>query len=137
MSDKKNAEKKVWWIHNNKSIGLAQRTENTDGSKYSAIASSDAGKYAYIQAIVMDEGFGKVDTASESIGMLESPSIPEEFHEALTYYVIAKGYEKVPEGKGLNQAMYFRRLYKELVNEAKRNSNREKSGVYSVKGYDF
>ena len=137
MSDKKDAEKKVWWIHNNKSVGLAQRTENTDGSKYSAIASSDAGKYAYIQAIVMDEGLTKADTSSAAIGYTESPSIPEEFHEAITYYAIARGYEKVSEGKGLNQAMYFRRLYKEMVNEAKKNSNREKSGVYSVKGYDF
>tara|TARA_R100000742_G_C4259384_1_gene77217 strand:+ start:695 stop:1108 length:414 start_codon:yes stop_codon:yes gene_type:complete len=137
MSDKTNAEKKVWWISNNKVLGLAQRTENTDGTKYSAISSSDVGKFVYIHAVVSEEGLAKSDTSTSAIGYTESPSIPEEFHEAITYYAIAKGYEKVPEGKGLNQAMYFRRLYREMVNEAKKNANRERSGAYSVKGYDF
>ena len=70
---------------------------------------------------------------------IQSSDAPERFGavENQNYIAIAKGYEKVSEGKGLNQAMYFRRLYKEMVNEAKKNSNREKSGVYSVKGYDF
>ena len=70
------------------------------------------------------------------IGLTESPSIPEDYHEALTYFVIARGYERKPEL--LNNAVYFRNLWQQELIKAKKDANKEKDGTsYFIKGHDF
>jgi len=70
------------------------------------------------------------------IGLTESPSIPEDYHEALTYFVIARGYERKPEL--LNNAVYFRNLWQQELIKAKKDANKEKDGTsYFIQGHDF
>ena len=82
-----------------------------------------------------DESFIADDTGI-GIGMLESPTIPEEFHEALTYMAIAKGYERNPQT--INNAIYFRNLFKEEVSKGKQHANKDKDGTaYFIQGHDY
>ena len=70
------------------------------------------------------------------IGLTESPSIPEEFHEVLTHYAIARGYEKRPDM--INSAIYFRNLWQQELNKAKKEADINKDGTpYFIQGYDF
>jgi len=58
------------------------------------------------------------------IGMLQSPVLPVEYHEALTYKAIAHGYEKKGE---LKTADYFHQKFNVSINEGKQESNSAKS----------
>tara|TARA_R100000664_G_C2730427_1_gene121126 strand:- start:70 stop:720 length:651 start_codon:yes stop_codon:yes gene_type:complete len=70
------------------------------------------------------------------IGLTESPNIPEEFHEVLTHYAIARGYEKRPDM--INNAIYFRNLWQQELNKAKKEADINKDGTpYFIQGYDF
>ena len=70
------------------------------------------------------------------IGVNESPAIPEEFHEALTYYAIAKGYETKPDT--LQAATYWRGLWREQISEGKRYANKGRDGTgYHIRQYDY
>ena len=73
---------------------------------------------------------------SSSIGMLDEPAIPAEFHEALAYKVIQQGYERKPEQ--IQLAQYFKLSYNESVIEAKKVANKELDGsAYYIAGHDF
>ena len=81
-----------------------------------------------------DEDF--TEATVDGIGMTESPAIPEEFHETLTHFAIARGYEKKPEM--INSAIYFRNLWQQELNKAKKEADINKDGTaYFVQGYDF
>ena len=68
--------------------------------------------------------------------MDESPSIPEEFHDALADYAIAKGYETKPQL--LQQAVYFKNNWREAISEAKKYANKGKDGTgYHIRQYDY
>jgi len=70
------------------------------------------------------------------IGLTEFPSIPEEFHETLTHFAIARGYERKPEL--MNNAIYFRNLWQQELNKAKKEADINKDGTpYFIQGYDF
>ena len=57
-------------------------------------------------------------------GIVESPTIPVEYHEALTYKAIAHGYEK----KGnMKSAEYFHNKFTIACAEGKQESNSHKS----------
>ena len=64
-----------------------------------------------------------------SIGMTESPVIPVEYHEALTYKAIAHGYEKKGE---LKQAEYFHNKFNIACAEGKLEANSHKTEENSI-----
>ena len=75
-------------------------------------------------------------TISDISEYSQKPNIPEDFHECLAHYAIAKGYEMNPEG--LNQAVYFRQLFKDEIREAKKYANAGRVGSgYDIMGSDF
>lgn len=136
MSDdvRTNALKHAWWVERD-AIGIVKRSEDTS-SKYVSI--SGTGKTAYAHVVKYDEDF--IATAgtggTDGIRLGESPNIPEEFHEALANFVIARGYELKKDG--IPQAQYFRSLFNESIREGKKYTNQNRDGTaYSVAGYDY
>jgi hypothetical protein len=86
-----------------------------------------------VHAVKTDEKFV---ASGSGISMDESSIIPEEFHEGLTYYVIAKGYELKPET--LQASVFWRSLWKEQISEGKTYSNKQRDGSsYHIKQHDF
>jgi len=71
-----------------------------------------------------------------AIGMKESPVIPVEYHEALTYKAIAHGYEKRGE---IKQAEYFHKKFAIACAEGKQEANSHKTEENSiiVQGREF
>jgi len=69
-------------------------------------------------------------------GMTQSPVIPAEYHEALTYKAIAHGYEKKGEVK---LAQYFHQKFALTVSEGKQEANSHKSEESSIQitGIDY
>jgi len=79
---------------------------------------------------------GSGGTIRLETGMLEAPTIPVEYHEALTYKAIAHGYEKKGEMK---QAQYFHQKFAMTIAEGKQEANSHKSeetGI-SIIGNEF
>ena len=114
MAVKTNAQKNAWFIKDGK-IGIVKTSTTSDVNVTSFIAE---------------------DTGTGSIGMEESPAIPEEFHETLTHYAVARGYEKRPDM--INNAIYFRNLWQQELNKAKKESDINKDGTpYIIRGYDL
>jgi len=73
---------------------------------------------------------------SGKIGISESPNIPEDFHDALTHFVIMKGYEMKPEA--IQLAQYFENKWNMCINEGKEYSNTDMQGsTPSIIPYDF
>tara|TARA_R100001594_G_scaffold139227_2_gene183458 strand:- start:736 stop:1128 length:393 start_codon:yes stop_codon:yes gene_type:complete len=84
-----------------------------------------------------DAGATNSNSIRIETGMQESPVIPPEYHEALTYKAIAHGYEKDPGG--LEQAQYFHNKFNQAVADGKRESNTHKAeeGSVVIQGRDF
>ena len=120
---------KVYWIERDK-IAIA---ETSDLKTFSSVTEAKA---VTLFAIKADELFVDDDTDSGAIGFLESPNIPDEFHEALTYKVIQQGYERKPDA--IQLADYFSNKFNEAVAEAKKVSNKDyDNSSYSIKGHNY
>ena len=61
------------------------------------------------------EASGKFITSS----LGDEPEFPEQFHEALVYNVIAKGYEMIPSKESFTAAAYWYAKYFEIVKKSK------------------
>ena len=61
------------------------------------------------------EASGKFITSS----LDDEPEFPEQFHEALVYNVIAKGYEMIPSKESFTAAGYWQSKYYEVMKKAK------------------
>lgn len=128
-AERNSALKKVYWLERD-GIALATRSENDNSTDYVSVTEA---KTVHVHAVKRDSDFVASGTG---IGMTQVPSIPTEFHEALAYYAIARGYETNP--KGLQQAMYFRGLFNEEIREAKKYANKQRDGSgYHIQQHDF
>jgi len=120
---------KVYWIERD-AVAIA------DTSDYVNFKSPTDVKQVTLFVTTEDEKFVSTNTHSTSIGLTESSSFPEEFHEALALKVIQQGYEQKPEL--IQMATYFENQYNLKVAEAKRVANKGLDGsTYSIKGYDY
>ena len=125
------ALKNVWWIERDK-LGIAKVSDADTSTDY--VSPSEV-KAVTVHFVKLDESFIAADTGT-GIGVNESPAIPEEFHEALTYYAIAKGYEMKPDT--LQAATYWRGLWREQISEGKRYANKGRDGTgYHIRQYDY
>jgi len=129
MSVKTTAQNHKWWIKDGK-IGLAKGSNDT-ATDYISPSAVHTVRYHYIKR---DENF--TEATVDGIGMTESPAIPEEFHETLTHFAIARGYERKPEL--INNAIYFRNLWQQELNKAKKEADINKDGTpYFIQGHDY
>tara|TARA_X000001388_G_C2225831_1_gene121079 strand:- start:1030 stop:1431 length:402 start_codon:yes stop_codon:yes gene_type:complete len=125
------ALKNVWWIERDK-LGIAKVSDADTSTDY--VSPSEV-KAVTVHFVKLDESFIAADTGT-GIGVTESPAIPEEFHEALTYYAIARGYEMKPDT--LQAANYWRGLWSESISEGKRYANKSRDGsAYHIRQYDY
>ena len=107
-AERTSALKKVWWIERD-AIAIATRSDSDSSTDYVSVSEV---KTVNVHAVKRDEDFVASGTG---IALAESPAIPTEFHDALAYYAISKGYEKSPEG--IAQAKYFKGEFFRYVKE--------------------
>ena len=121
----------VYWIERD---GIAIATHNVTGnSPASEFTGPTGSKTVTIFAVKNDENFVASGTG---IILTESPSIPDEFHDALAHYAIMKGYETKPES--IQMAQYFRSQWEMCVREGKKYANTGRDGSsMNIKGYDY
>jgi len=128
-SQRNNALQKVYWIERN-AIAIANKSSSDSSTDYVSVAEI---KTINVHAIKKDEDFV---SSGAGITMSESSIIPEEFHEGLTYYAIAKGYELKPET--LQASVFWRSLWKEQISEGKYYANKQRDGSsYHIHQHDF
>jgi len=131
MPAKTEAQNHAWFIKDGK-IGIVRNSSTTNTN----FLSPSKVHTVRLHFVKRDEDFIADDTGTGSIGMEESPAIPEEFHLMLCYHAIATGYEKRPDM--INSAIYFRNLYQQELNKAKKESDINKDGTpYVIRGYDL
>jgi len=129
MSDRSKALGHVWWMENYK-LALAKGSESDSTTDY---VSPTEVKTVTVYYSASDQNFVPSGTG---IDMTEAPAIPEEFHDALAQYAIAKGYELKPET--LQAAQYFKREFEMCVREGKKYANKGKDGSsYNIRQHDF
>tara|TARA_R100000742_G_C4277104_1_gene98686 strand:+ start:138 stop:539 length:402 start_codon:yes stop_codon:yes gene_type:complete len=125
------ALKNVWWVERD-NLGIAKVSETDSSASY--ISPSEI-KELRLYFTKLDESFIAADSGT-GIGMDESPAIPEEFHDALAKYAIAKGYELNPQT--LQVAQYFNNEWEMCIREGKRYANKGRDGSgYHIRQYDF
>tara|TARA_E500000318_G_scaffold103376_1_gene108358 strand:+ start:532 stop:927 length:396 start_codon:yes stop_codon:yes gene_type:complete len=128
-NERTSALKKVYWIERD-AIAIAQRSDSDTSTDYVSVTEA---KTVNVHAVKTDESFVASGTG---ITMSESSIIPEEFHEGLTYYAIAKGYELKPET--LQASVFWRELWKEQISEGKTYANKQRDGSsYHIRQHDF
>tara|TARA_R100001591_G_scaffold84190_1_gene90620 strand:+ start:807 stop:1199 length:393 start_codon:yes stop_codon:yes gene_type:complete len=127
--ERENAVNHAYFIERDAIAIVKTSTEDTTTS----YVSPTEVKQINVHAVKLDEDFV---ASGSGITLTESPSIPEEFHEGLAQYAIAKGYELRPET--LQAAQYFKREFDMCVREGLRYANKGRDGSgYHIKGYDF
>ena len=121
----------VWWIERG-GIAIGTSSELTD-----AITGPVADLTVTLYVVKNGDTFIESDSGlTGQIGYLEEPDIPEEWHDAILNYAVAKGYELNPEG--MSQAGYFMTRYNELVSECKKSSHKGVDGSsYGIYGEQF
>ena len=126
---------KVYWIDKD-SIAIADTENRIDFSGPTAGTLSLHCSRHDSPMVSAESGAKNSDGVRVETGMTESPVIPVEFHEALTYKAIAHGYEKKGE---LKIADYFHKKFAMSVAEGKQEANSHKSDEASINiiGTDF
>tara|TARA_Y100000361_G_C11008028_1_gene262855 strand:+ start:258 stop:653 length:396 start_codon:yes stop_codon:yes gene_type:complete len=126
---KTSALKNVWWVERD-NLGIVRSSETDASAEY--VSPSEV-KEIRLYFIKLDEDFVASGTG---IALAESPAIPEEFHEALADYAIAKGYELNPQT--LQVAQYFNNKWEMCIREGKRYANKGRDGSgYHIRQYDY
>ncbi len=125
---------KVYWIDKD-AIAFA---DTEDGRTFSGPTSGTATFHVsrHDAPFVATETGAKTGEIRIEHGMTESPVLPVEYHEALTYKAIAHGYEKKGE---LKLADYFHQKFAIACAEGKQEANSHKSEESSIiiMGTDF
>jgi len=119
----------VYWIERDK-IGIAKYAPNED--KDNQFTGPAVGK-----AITL---FVVKEATALSADLTDVPGIPEEFHDALIFRAIQRGYElrMAQDPKIVNTASYFRAGFEKAVKEGKKYANKGRDGSsWHIKHHDF
>ena len=123
----------VYWIERD-SIAIA-KLDRTATSIANEFTGPDAGKTVTVFAVKLDDTFD-TSTGTGKIGPGESPSIPSEFHEAITYKVLERLYSQ--NGEPLPLANYFAQKFEFAIREAKKYANTGRDGAApKIKPMDY
>ena len=116
----------VWWVERDK-IGLATTSDN--GATFTSPAKDGTSNIRIFGS--------KLATTFTlpTIDLTDESEIPEQFREALIYKVNEMIYEKNPDTIPL--AQYNNAKYMDMVMEAKKYGNTERTEGYSIKGYYY
>ena len=121
----------VWWIERG-GIAIGTRSEVTG-----KIVGPTGDLTVTLYVVKNGDTFIEAESGlTGQIGYLEEPDIPEEWHDAILNYAVAKGYELEPTT--IQQTGYFMQRYNELVSECKRSAHKGLDGSgYGVYGEQF
>ena len=115
----------VYWVERDKlAIATLDRTATSIDNEFTGPV---AGKTVTVFAVKLDSNFGPTDSTSNKIGPTESPSIPAEFHEVLTYKVLEKLYSRAPST--IQMAVYWNSRFQAAIIEGKRYANTGRDGA--------
>ncbi|MAF42674.1 MAG: hypothetical protein CMI54_00705 [Parcubacteria group bacterium] len=126
----------VWWVERD-SIAIAKLDKSQDID--TRFTGPEAGKTVTLYVNKYDEEFLSPATTTDGIGLSESPAIPEDFHEALVFKAVQKGYElKLGQNPKLfNVAAYYRKGFDDMVKEATKYANVNRTTRYHIKGHEM
>ena len=114
----------VYWIERDKiAIATLDRTATSIANEFTGPTGS---KTVTVFAIKSDNDFGDTDSTAGKIGPTESPSIPSEYHEPLTYRVLSKLYAQNPQT--IQVAQYWDQRFHEALLHAKKEANIGRDG---------
>jgi len=120
---------KYFWFVNGNRIGIVERNEHPVDSQDTFISPTTSGKTIRLEytsrPIPFDEDLTK------------SSEIPDQFHEALGFKVIAELYRLPGDTFNLQLAQYYDQLYMAAIREGKKYASKHKvSGGY-IKPVDY
>jgi hypothetical protein len=120
---------KVYWIDKD---ALAIADMGTDRKTLSGPTAGSLNLHCsrHDSPFVAPDAGSTVSGVRVETGMVESPVIPVEYHEAICYKAIAHGYEKRLDT--LPQAKYFLSKFEKAVASGKQEANTHKSEESSV-----
>ena len=114
---------KYFWFINGNRIGIVEKSENTLNGEDKYISPTETGKKLRIEYTSRALPF---DT-----DLTKSSELPEQFHQALAYKVIAELYRLPGENFNLQLSQYYDSLYDKEVREGKKYASRNRvSGGY-------
>ena len=113
----------VYWIERDSiAIAALDRTATSIASEFTGPV---VGKTVTIFAVKLDDTFD-TSVGAGKIGPAESPSIPTEFQEAITYKVLEKLYAKNPPT--IQIATYWGGKFEQAILNAKKYANTGRDG---------
>ena len=113
----------VYWIERDGiAISTLDRTATSIDNEFTGPA---AGKTVTVFAVKLDDTFD-TSAGAGKIGPTGSPSIPTQFHEALTYRVLEKLYSQNPAT--IQVAGYWGQKFAASIAEGKRYANTGRDG---------
>ena len=113
----------VYWIErDSKAIAKLDRTATSIANEFTG---PDGSKTVTVFAIKLDDTFD-TSTGAGKIGPPETPSIPTEFHEAITYKVLEKLYAQNPAT--IQIATYWGSKFEQAILNAKKYANTGRDG---------
>jgi hypothetical protein len=123
----------VYWIERDSiAIAALDRTATSIANEFTGPAGS---KTVTVFATRLDDNFD-TSTGSGKIGPTESPNIPTEFHEAITYKVLAKLYAQNPAT--IQVSIFWEQKFTAAIMEAKKYANIGRDGAASkIKPMDY
>ena len=123
----------VYWIERDSiAIAALDRTATSIASEFTGPTGS---KTVTVFAIKLDHDFD-TSTGAGKIGPTQSPSIPNEFHEAITYKVLEKLYAQNPTT--IPMANYWGQRFAAAVLEAKKYANIGRDGgIAKIKPMEY
>lgn len=114
---------KFFWFVNGNRIGIVEKNENSIDGSDQYISPSKGGESLRIEYTSRPVPFDS--------DLTKSSEIPDQFHEALGYKVIAELYRLPGDGFNLQLAQYYDELYMLQIREGKKFASRNKvSGGY-------
>jgi len=115
----------VYWIERDKiAIAKLDRTATSIANEFTGPTGSIS---VTVFGILNDSDFGDTDSTTGKIGPTESPSIPEEFHQAIAHGVLDKLYSQNPTT--IQVATYWNSRFNAAVIEAKKYANTGRDGA--------
>jgi hypothetical protein len=113
----------VYWIERDSiAIAALDRTATSIASEFTGPTGS---KTVTVFAIKLDDTFD-TSTGTGKIGPAESPTIPAEFHEAITYKVLARLYSQNPTT--IQVSSFWEQKFNAAIVEAKKYANTGRDG---------
>ena len=115
----------VYWIERNSiAISTLDRTATSIANEFTG---PTGGKTVTVFAIKGDSDFHTANGVAGKIGPTESPSIPAEFHQAITFGVFDRLYSQNPAT--IQVATYWNSKFNAAIIQAKQYANTGRDGV--------